>query len=130
MPNSQDYLSQTLTAAGVLTDKWFPSSQPSNWVPNDYWRTPVICTLLVDIMMQTDKVDYTATLENARNAGEGYLTSCGFYDDLTWWGRLFTHTYDYLKSHSNPLAQTYLKDAQIVCDQLNQSWERDDTPEY
>jgi hypothetical protein len=130
MPNSQDCLSQTLTAAGVLTSKWFPFSQPSNWIPGDYWRTPVICTLLVDIMMQTDKVDYTATLENARVAGEGYLESCGFYDDLTWWGRLFMHARHYFKSHSNPLADTYIKDAQIVCDQLNQSWERDATPQY
>jgi len=48
MPNSPDYLSQAITAAGVLTDQWFPSSAPTNWVPDDYWRAPVICTLLTD----------------------------------------------------------------------------------
>src|ERR1041384_1337729 len=128
---STDYLSQTLKAMGVLTDHWFPASAPTNWVPSDYWRTPVICTLLTDIMMQTDKVDYTATLENARAAGEPYLTSCGFYDDLTWWGRLFMHAYDYFKSQSDSnLAKVYLADAQIVCDNLNQGWEQWDTPQY
>src|SRR5690242_14170898 len=101
MSSSTDYLSQTLTAAGVLTDKWFSASAPSNWVPNDYWRAPVICTLLADLMMLTDKVDYTTTLENARVAGEPYMTSCSFYDDLTWWGRLFMHSYEYFKSQSN-----------------------------
>ena len=127
---STDYLSQTLKAMGVLTDNWFPASAPTNWVPSDYWRTPVICTLLTDIMTQTDKVDYTATLENARAAGEPYLTSCGYYDDLTWWGRLFMHAYDYLKSQSNPLAANYLADAKIVCDQLSVAWDRDATPQY
>lgn len=128
---STDYLSQTLTAAGVLTDKWFSASAPSVWVPGDYWRAPVVCTLLVDLMMQTDKVNYTETLENARVAGEPYMTSCGFYDDLTWWGRLFMHCYDYFKSQSNSTtAQLYLADAQVVCDQLNEAWETYDTPEY
>ena len=130
MPNSQDYLSQTLTAANVLTQNWFSATAPGEWIPGDYWRTPVICTLLVDIMMQTSKVDYTATLENARQSGEPYLTNCGYYDDLTWWGRLFTHCYDYFKSQSNPLAQNYLADAKIVCDQLSTAWDRDATPQY
>lgn len=130
MPNSPDYLSQTLTAANVLTDNWFSPTAPGEWIPGDYWRTPVICTLLVDIMMQTNKVDYTATLENARQNGEPYMESCGYYDDLTWWGRLFMHCYDYFKSQSNPLAQNYLADAKIVCDQLSQAWDRDATPQY
>jgi len=130
MPNSPDYLSQTLTAAKVLTDNWFSSTAPSSWIPGDYWRTPVICTLLVDIMMQTNKVDYTATLEDARKNGEPYIGNCGYYDDLTWWGRLFTHCYDYFKSKSNPLAQNHLTDAKAVCDQLSTAWDRDATPQY
>lgn len=126
-----DYLSQTVTAAKILTDKWFTSSTPNNWVPGDYWRTPVICTLLTDLMSQTSEVDYTATLENARQAGEGWLRSCGFYDDLTWWGRFFMHAYDYFQSHSNPaLAKQYRDDAVIVCDQLSEGWDEWDSPEY
>ena len=131
MPNSPDYLSQALTAAGILTDQWFPSSAPTNWVPDDYWRAPVICTLLTDLMTQTNKVDYTATIEAARVKGEWNLTNCMFYDDLTWWGRLFMHAYDYFKSQSKTdLAQTYLTDAKVVCDQLSQGWDQFDTPEY
>jgi hypothetical protein len=126
-----DYLSQAITAAGVLTDRWFGSTTPGDWVPSDYWRTPVICTLLTDLMIQTNKVNYTNTLENARQAGTPLLTSCMFYDDLTWWGRLFMHAYDYFQSQSNSsVAQLYLADAKIVCDQLNQGWVQYDTPEY
>jgi Glycosyl hydrolase family 76 len=131
MPNSSDYLSHAVTAAGVLTDKWFPSSAPGKWVPNDYWRTPVICTLLTDLMTQTNQVDYTATLENARQAGEGPLTWCAYYDDLTWWGRFFVHAYNYFKSQSNSaMAKPYLADAEIVCDQLSQGWDAWESPEY
>ena len=131
MPNSSDYLSHAVTAATILTDRWFPASAPKTWVPQDYWRTPVICTLLVDLMTQTQEVDYTATLENARTQGEFYMTSCAFYDDLTWWGRLFTHSYNYFKSQSNlTMAQPYLTDAKTVCDQLSQAWDKYDTPEY
>src|SRR5215208_4163723 len=92
-----DYLSQAVTAAGILTNQWFQSSTPNDWVPMDYWRTPVICTLLVDLMSQTNQVNYTDTLENARQNGESELTTCGYYDDLTWWGRFFMHTYKYFK---------------------------------
>lgn len=131
MPNSPDYLSQALTATGILTDKWFPPSAPSSWVGDDYWRTPVICTLMIDLMTQTNKVDYTATVEAARVAGEQYLANCAFYDDLTWWGRLFMHGYDYFKSQSKAdLAQTYIADAKVVCDQLSQGWDQFATPEY
>ena len=126
-----DYLSNAVTAAGVLTDNWFPPSAPLQWVPTDYWRTPVICTLLTDLMSQTNQVDYTTTLENARKKGEGPLTWCGYYDDLTWWGRFFMHAYDYFKSKSNSaLAQRYLADAQIVCDQLSEAWDVYNTPQY
>jgi predicted alpha-1,6-mannanase (GH76 family) len=131
MPNSPDYLSQTLTAAGILTDKWFPPSAPTKWVPTDYWRTPVICTLMIDLMTQTNKVDYTATVEAARLKGEGSLTSCAYYDDLTWWGRLFMHAYHYFKSQSkNDLAQLYLYDAKVVCGNLSQGWDQFATKEY
>ena len=131
MPNSPDYLSQALTATGVLTDKWFPPSAPTNWVPNDYWRTPVICTLLIDLMTQTSKVDYTATVEAARVKGERNLTNCMFYDDLAWWGRLTMHAYAYFKSQSKlDLANLYLADAKIVCDQLSEGWDKFATPEY
>src|SRR5215213_3487388 len=131
MPDSSAYLSNAVTGAGILTDKWFPSSQPGNWVPGDYWRTPVICTLLVDLMSQTNQVNYTATLENARVAGEPVMTWCGYYDDLTWWGRFFMHAYHYFKSQSNSaMAQPYLDDAQVVCDQLSQAWDAWDAPEY
>lgn len=131
MPDSPDYLSQAITATGILTDKWFPPSQPGNWVPNDYWRTPVIATLLADLMVQTDKVDYTATLENTRGAGECCMTTCMYYDDLTWWGRFFMHGYDLFKSGSNSsLAGPYLADAQVVCDQLNEAWNTWDASMY
>ena len=131
MADSSDYLSRAVTAAGILTNRWFPASAPSVWVPDDYWRTPTICTLLVDLMTLTNEVDYTATLENARKAGEGPLTWCAYYDDLTCWGRFFMHAYNYFQSQSNSaMAAPYLKDAQIVCDQLNQAWEGGDSPEY
>ena len=130
MPTS-DYLSHAITAAGILTDKWFPPSAPGQWVPDDYWRTPTICTMLVGLMAQTDRVDYTTTLENARRAGEGPITWCGWYDDLTCWGRFFMHGYNYFKSRSNmTMAAPYLKDAQAVCDQLNQAWNIWDAPEW
>ena len=126
-----DYLSNAVAAAGVLTDKWFPPSAPTRWVPNDYWRTPVICTLLTDLMMQTKEVDYTTTLENARKKGEPPLTWCAYYDDLTWWGRFFMHACHYFQSQSNAdLAKVYLADAKIVCDQLSEAWDTYDTPEY
>jgi hypothetical protein len=131
MPDSSDYLSRAVTAAGILTNKWFPASAPSQWVPGDYWRTPTICTLLVDLMTLTNEVDYTATLENARQAGEGPLTWCGYYDDLTCWGRFFMHAYNYFQNQSNSaMAKPYLNDAQIVCDQLSQAWDNADGPEY
>lgn len=131
MPNSPDYLSQALTGTGILTDKWFPASAPSSWVPNDYWRTPVICTLLIDLMTQTKAVDYTATVEAARVKGERNFTNCMFYDDLAWWGRLTMHAYNYFKSQSRlDLANLYLADAKIVCDQLSQGWDQYATPEY
>jgi Glycosyl hydrolase family 76 len=130
MPES-DYLSHAVTAAGVLTNNWFSSSAPSQWVPADYWRTPVICTLLTDLMTQTDQVNYTATLENARDAGEGYLTSCGYYDDLTWWGRFFMHACNYFKNQSkSEMAAPYLQDAEVVCDQLSEAWDEWNTSEY
>ena len=119
-----DYLSQSVTAAGILTNQWFQSSTPGNWIPMDYWRTPVICTLLVDLMSQTNQVNYTDTLENARQNGENQLTTCGYYDDLTWWGRFFMHTYKYFKQQSNSqMAELYLADAKVVCDQLSQAWD-------
>jgi Glycosyl hydrolase family 76 len=128
MPDSSDYLGRAVTAAGILTN-WFPSSVP--WVPEEYWRTPVICTLLVDLMSQTKEVDYTTTLENARTKSQRYLTNCGYYDDLTWWGRLFMHAYNYFQSHSDPTkAKHYLDDAVIVCDQLSQAWDAWDKQEY
>lgn len=131
MPNSSTYLSQAVTAAGILTDKWFRSTTPGQWVPADYWRTPTICTLLVDLMTLTSEVDYTATIENAREAGEGPLTWCAYFDDLTCWGRFFTHAYHYFQGQSKSvMAAPYLNDAQIVCDQLSQAWDGWDAPEY
>jgi len=128
---STDYLSQAITAAGVLTDNWFPSSAPRSWVPGDYWRTPVICTLLADLMMQTDKVNYTDTLNTAKKAGECCFTMCSYYDDLTWWGRFYMHGYDYFNSQSNPaVANQYLADAKSVCDELNKAWNKWNTPQY
>ena len=131
MANSPDYLSQALTGAAILTDKWFSESDVIAWVGPDYWRAPVICTLLIDLMAQTNKVDYTATVEAARQRSERWFRTCGYYDDLTWWGRLFMHAYDYFKSQSNTnLMGIYLKDAKIVCDQLSLAWDDWDTPEY
>lgn len=131
MPNSSDYLGEAVTAAGILTDKWFPSTAPDDWVPADYWRTPVICTLLVDLMAQTNQVDYTDTLENARKRGEGPLTWCSYYDDLTWWGRFFMHAYNYFKGQANSaLAKPYLADAGVVCNQLSQAWNDWESAQY
>ena len=131
MSDSTDYLSNAIAAADVLTTNWFPPSAPTNWVPLDYWRTPVICTLLIDLMAQTNKVDYTETVENARKKGEPWMGSCAFYDDLTWWGRLFIHAYHYFKRQSNPtLAQPYLDDAKFVCDQLSKAWDDYASPQY
>lgn len=131
MPSATDYLDQAISGAGVLTDKWFPATAPTDWVPVDYWRTPVICTLLVDLMTQTDAVDYTTTLENARTKGEGWLTTCGYYDDLTWWGRLFVHAYKYFSSKSDTTtASPYLADAKLVCDQLSDAWDSWNSSDY
>lgn len=131
MPDATDYLSQAIKAAGILTDKWFPATAPLDWIPNDYWRTPVICTLLTDLMAQTSQVDYTTTLENARTKSVPWLTSCGYYDDLTWWGRFFVHAYNYFTGQSNPaMAKPYLANAEIVCDQLSQAWDAWNSSEY
>ena len=131
MPDSSDYLGNAVAAAGILTDQWFTPSTPNSWVPYDYWRTPVICTLLVDLMSQTKEVNYTTTLENAKTASECCLTNCSYYDDLTWWGRLFIHAYSYFQTHSDPeKAKPYLDDAVIVCDQLSQAWDAWTKPEY
>ena len=129
MPDSSDYLDHAVTAVKIMTDKWFPPTVPL--VPVDYWRTPVICTLLVDLMAQTKQVDYTTTLQNAKKAGECCFTWCGFYDDLTWWGRLFMHSYNYFQSQSDPAtAKPFLNDALIVSDQLSQAWDKWAAPEY
>lgn len=131
MTDSADYLQQAIAAANILTDKWFPPSAPGSWVPNDYWRTPTICTQLVGLMELTDQVDYTSTLENARTAGECCLTWCGYYDDLTCWGRFFMQAYAYFQSHDNAkMAKPYLDDAKVVCSQLSQAWSDWDSPEY
>lgn len=131
MSNTPPYLSRAVTAAEILTQKWFPPTAPCDWVPGEYWRTPTICTLLVDLMTQTGEVSYAETLENARKKGEGWLTSCGYYDDLTCWGRFFMHAYNYLQSQSeSAMAKPYLEDAKIVCDQLRQAWDDWARPKY
>lgn len=131
MTDSADYLQQAVAAAGILTDKWFPPSAPGSWVPDDYWRTPTICTQLVGLMELTDQVDYTSTLENARIAGECCLTWCGYYDDLTCWGRFFMQAYNYFRNSSQAkLAKPYLDDARVVCNQLSQAWNDWDSPQY
>ncbi len=131
MANSSDYLNQAIAAANILTDKWFPPSAPGTWVPEDYWRTPTICTQLVDLMAQTDQVDYTSTLENARIAGEPYLTNCGYYDDLTCWSRFFMAAYGLFQARGDTaLAKPYLTDAITVCQQLSTAWDDWDSPKY
>lgn len=130
MAESVDYLSRAIAAAGVLTTNWFPPSAPDNWIPDEFWRTPVICTQLVDLMALTDKVDFTETIENARIKSEDILAWCAYYDDLTWWGRLFLHGYDYFQSKSNSaLATHYFNDAVIVCEQLIDAWNAWDSPQ-
>lgn len=131
MTNSSDYLNQAVAAAGVLTSNWFTPTTPGQWVPEDYWRTPTICTQLVDLMSQTDQVDYTSTLENAREAGECCLTNCGYYDDLTCWSRFFMAAYTYFEGQGNAtLAKPYLEDAVTVCQQLSTAWNDWDSPQY
>lgn len=117
------YLDKAVTAGQILTSKWFDSNAPLNWVPNDYWRTPTICTVLVELMSETGQPTYLSTIENARTQGEGWLTTCGYYDDLTVWGRFFMMAYNYLQTASPSKAAAYLADAQIVAQQLKAAWD-------
>jgi hypothetical protein len=107
------YLGYAQSAVNTLTINWFTPSTPSQWVPDDYWKTPTICQELVFYMQLAGENSYISTLENARVAGEGPLNWCAFYDDLTCWGRFFVSAYNYLTTGGGSGAdpKNYLNDA-------------------
>jgi predicted alpha-1,6-mannanase (GH76 family) len=112
------YLNYAQSAVQTLTSKWFTPNTPSQWVPQDYWKTPTICQELVFYMQFVNDNAYVSTLENARTRGESWLNTCGYYDDLTCWGRFFMSAYNYLTSGGGSGAdpKNYLNDA-IICHQ-------------
>ena len=115
---SNKYLAYAQSAVRTLTANWFTPATPGSWVPNDYWKTPTISQELVFYMQLAGDNSYVSTVENARTAGECCLNWCGYYDDLTCWGRFYVTAYNYFKSGAggavNP--QNYLNDA-ITCHQ-------------
>jgi hypothetical protein len=120
---ANQYLEYAQTAVENLTSRWFTSTTPGQWVPEDYWRTPTICEELVDYMALVGESTYMATVENARVAGEPYIGNCGYYDDETCWGRLFVATYEFLTNGgSGADPKNYLDDAIQIHQDLVAAW--------
>ncbi|SRX76214.1 glycoside hydrolase family 76 protein [Aequorivita antarctica] len=121
MSKSSSYTSEAEKALNILTSKWFTSETPLNWVGPDYWRTPTICLLLIDAMKLFNNSNYVNTLVNSYNAGKMYTTSCGYYDDLSVWGRMYTHGYKLFTALGlDQNATNFLNEAKAVNSQLEQ----------
>jgi predicted alpha-1,6-mannanase (GH76 family) len=104
MASRQTYLGYAGAAAQVLTDKWFPTDGPTNWVnAGDFWRAPNLMTALTDLMQLTGSRDYLATATNALAAFSPYFipgSSPAYYDDECWWGALFLRLGNLTGDHS------------------------------
>ena len=126
MSDVQRYMDYAAAAADVLTTKWLTPDKPSSWIGQDYWITPTLCTGMVEWLRISgaDKASYIETIDNARTAAEPLLTTCHYYDDLTVWGRLFDHTYNYLSTSpgEKARAEPFLADTRIVQQQLATAW--------
>lgn len=120
---SVDYLAKARAAAQLLTDTWFTAETPDDWVPEDYWKTPTIASELVTHMSLAGGRDYLDICDATRAAGDGDLTTCGYLDDATVWGRFHVAAYRWLAASADPGAAAYLADAQVVCDDLQQQWD-------
>jgi glycosyl hydrolase family 76 len=124
MPNP--YAGYAQSAIETLTGNWFTPQTPFDWVPMDYWKTPTISQELTFYMQYAGDNSYIQTLENARTQGECCLDSCGYYDDLTCWGRYFMTVYNYLTSGGGSGAdpQNYLSDAQDCHQNFVAAWDQ------
>ncbi len=123
-----DYTDLAKRAYGTLTTRWFTPETPSWWVPDDYWKTPTIIRELIRYAVLTGDPGKTGTgvrksLDNAFAAGEGYLTSSQFLDDLAAWGRMFAAAGDWLASTDPTAAAKYREQAEEVFAQLDGSWD-------
>ncbi|NAY93091.1 hypothetical protein GTQ34_14315 [Muricauda sp. JGD-17] len=117
--NNNPYYKYSKTALNILTSNWFTPDTPGNWVPNDYWRTPTICLILIEAMQLYDTNDYLNTLVNAYNAGNPDTTDCAYYDDLSVWGRMYTKGYRLLNAQGKVQdAANFLNEAKTVSNQL------------
>jgi predicted alpha-1,6-mannanase (GH76 family) len=117
------YFDYATTAVEILTSKWFTPSTPVQWIPNDYWRAPTICMELVDYMGFAGTNTYASTIQATQQAGQGWLTNCGYLDDATCWGRLFGMTYQWLMNGGSGLdPKVYLNDAILVFNNLAGTW--------
>jgi predicted alpha-1,6-mannanase (GH76 family) len=93
MASRQTYLEYAHVTAQVLTEKWFPTDGPTNWVgANDFWRAPNIVAALTGLMQIDGSRSYLATAQNALAAFTPYFAppySPAYYDDEAWWGACF-----------------------------------------
>jgi hypothetical protein len=117
-----DYLAAARAAAAQLTGSWFTADTPGDWVPQDYWKTPTIAAELVTFMALAGNQDHLDICDAALGAGECCLTTSGYLDDATVWGRFHVAAYRWLTAAGNPDAAGYLADATTVCDDLQQQW--------
>lgn len=127
MPTDR-YLDLAKGAFETLTKRWFSSSQAAAWVPDDYWKAPTIVCDLIDYAALTGDAgkrgsDVRDTVDKTFAAGQGYLSSCSWYDDLAAWGRMFAAAHDWLAVSDPDAARDYGRQAAGVFDQLDASWD-------
>ena len=119
---SQDPMQDATACVQVLTSRWFGPNAPNSWVPEDYWKTPTICQELVTYMSLAGSQEFLKTCGNAREASAIYLTSSGWLDDATTWGRFFVWAHRWLAPLGSTDAQRYLDLAVEVYQNLYGLW--------
>jgi Glycosyl hydrolase family 76 len=119
---SQDSMQDATACVQVLTSRWLTPSAPGAWVPQDYWKTPTMCQELVTYMSLAGSQQFLTTCDNARDASLGYLTSSGWLDDATTWGRYFVWAHRWLAALGSADAQQYLDLAGTVYRNLCSLW--------
>jgi predicted alpha-1,6-mannanase (GH76 family) len=119
----EPYIGYAKSAADVLTSRWFGPGAPGQWVPIDYWRTPTILIELVDLMSLTGDWTDLQTVQNGRNAGQGWFLSCGYRDDQTVWGRFLIYTAARVAATDPAMAKQFESDAVSIYGDLLASWD-------
>jgi hypothetical protein len=119
---AQDPLQDATACVQVLTSRWLTPSAPGRWVPEDYWKTPTMGQELVTYMSLAGSRQFLTTCDNARDASLDYLTSSGWLDDATTWGRYFVWAHRWLAAAGSPEAQRYLDLAGTVYSNLCGLW--------